>query len=69
METVTEFAYLGERMSVGGGCVLFCECGELLHGRRFPIKLNRSAYKTYVRPTILYGSEAWGLKESKMIIL
>ena len=40
------------------------ECSELLCGRRFPIKLKGTVYKSYVRPAILYGSEAWCLKES-----
>ena len=32
----------------------------------FSLKLNRAVYKSYVRPTILYQSEAWCLKESEM---
>ena len=39
------------------------ECGELLFGRRFPLKLKGTAYMSYVRPAILYGSEDWFLKE------
>ena len=81
METVSEFTYLRNMVSAGGGCesavtartrcgcVKFRECGELLHGRRFPLKLKGSVYKSYIRPAILYGSEAWCLKESEMIIL
>ena len=45
------------------------ECSELLYGRRFPLKLKGAVYKSYVRPTILCGSEAWWLKESEMGIL
>ena len=30
---------------------------------------NGAVYKSYVRPAILYGSEAWCLKESEMGIL
>ena len=44
------------------------ECGELLYGR-FPLMLKGAVYKSYVRPAILYGSEAWCLKESEMGIL
>ena len=63
-------------MSEGGGCevavtaqtrrgwVKFKECGELLHGRRFPLRLKLAVSNSYVRPAILYGSEAWCLKES-----
>ena len=38
------------------------ECIELLYGRTFPLKLKGSVYKSYVRPAILYGSEAWCLR-------
>ena len=40
------------------GWVEFWECGELLHGRRFPLRLKGSVYGSYVRPAILYGIEA-----------
>ena len=42
------------------------ECGELLYGRKFPLKLKEAVHKSYIRPAILYGSEAWCLKESEM---
>ena len=81
VETVREFQYLGDRVSAGGGCeaavtartrcwwAKLRECGELLHGRKFLLKLKLAVYKSYVRPAILYGSEAWCLKESEMGIL
>ena len=40
------------------GCVNFMECGELLYGRRFPLGLKGAVYKSYIRPAILYESEA-----------
>ena len=52
VETVRELTYLGDRVSVGEGCeaavtartrcgwVMFRECGELLYGKRFPLKLK-----------------------------
>ena len=52
MKTVSEFTYLGDRVSASGGCeaavtaitgcglVKVRECGELLYGRRFPLKLK-----------------------------
>ena len=76
VETVREFTYLGDRVSVNGGyeaavtertrCgwVKLRECGELLYGRRFPLKLKGAVYKSYVRPALLYESEAWCLIES-----
>ena len=81
VETVGEFTYLGDRVSAGGGCeavvtartrcgwVNFRECGELLYGRRFPLRLKWAVYKSYVRSAILCGSEAWLLKEGEMVIL
>ena len=59
METVREFTYLGDRVSAGGeseaaatartrnGRLKLKECGELLYGRRFPLKLNGVVYKSY----------------------
>ena len=48
---------------------MYRECSELLYGRRFPLRLKGTAYKSYVRPAVLYGSEAWCLKEREMKIL
>ena len=51
------------------GWVKLRECNELLYGRRFSLKVKGPVHKSYVRPVILYGSEAWCLKESEMGIL
>ena len=52
METVKEFTYLGDRVSADGGCevavtvrircglVKLRECGDLLCGRRYPLRLK-----------------------------
>ena len=80
VETISEFTYLGDRVSAGGceaavtartrcGWVEFRECGELLYGRRFPPKQKGAVYESHTRPEILYGSETWRLKESEMGIL
>ena len=37
--------------------------------RRFPLKPKGAVYKSYVKPEILYGNEAWCLKENNMGIL
>ena len=78
---LSEFTYLGDRVSAVGGCeaaviartrcrwVKFRECSELLYGRKFPLKLKGAVCESYVRPAMLYGSEAWCLKESDMGIL
>ena len=51
------------------GWVKLLECSELLCGRRFPLMLSGAVYGSYVRPAMLYGSEACCLKESDMGIL
>ena len=45
------------------------ECGELLYGSMFALKLEGAVYKSYVRPVILYENEEWCLRESEMRIL
>ena len=81
VEAVRKFTYLGDRVSAGGGCdaavtartrcgwFKFKECFYLLFFRRFPPKLKGAVYESYVRSVILYGSEAWCLKESEMGIV
>ena len=49
--------------------VWFNEKSELLYSRRCRLRLNGAVYKSYVRPAILYGFEAWCMKESEMWIL
>ena len=81
VEAVGEFTYLCDRVSAVGGCdtavtarttcgwVKFWECDELLYGWRFPLRLKRAVYRSYLWLAILYGSEAWCLKESEMGVL
>ena len=81
VKTVREFTYLGDMVSAGGGCEAAVTaktrcgwfehtvCGELLHGRIFPLKLKGAIHRSHVRPAILYRGEAWRLIESKMGIL
>ena len=45
-------------------------CNEnLLYGKRFSLKLKGRVYRTYVRSTMLYGSETWGMREKDVAIL
>ena len=79
VETVSEFTYLGDRVSASGGCeaavtartrsgwVKLRECGELVYGSRFPLKLKGAVHKSYIRPTILHGHKAWCLKEMEIL--
>ncbi|XP_006820969.1 uncharacterized protein LOC102810427 [Saccoglossus kowalevskii] len=80
-ESVKEFTYLGDEVSVGGGCeaavtararfawVKFRECGKLLYGKRFPLEMKGIVYKSCVRSALLYGSETWCLSENELGIL
>ena len=81
VETVWKFTCLVDRVSVVGVCaaavtartrcglVKFSEGDKLLYGRSFALKLKGAVYWSYVRLAILYGSEAWCLKESEVRIL
>jgi len=72
---------LGDRISAGGGCesavtararigwVKFRECGELLYGKRFSLKMKGRIYWTCVRSAMLYGSETWCMREKDIAIL
>ena len=81
VETVNGFCYLGDRLNASGGCeaavtarvkidwIRFRECGELLLGNRFPMKMKGKVYRCCIRSAILYGSETWCLKENEKAIL
>ena len=81
VETVNGFCYLGDKLNASGGCeaavtarvrigwVRFRECGELLLGNRFPLKIKGKVYRCCVRSAILYGSETWCIKENEKAIL
>ena len=78
---VNGFCYLGDRLNASGGCeaavtararlgwVKFRECGELLHGKRFSLRLKGRVYRSYIRTVMLYGSETRCLKEKELAIL
>ena len=69
IEAERELTYLGDKVSAGGGCeaavtartkcgwVELRECIELLYSR-FPLNPKGFLHKSYVRPAILYVSEA-----------
>ena len=77
METVNGFCYLGNKLNASGGCeaavtarvrigwVRFIECGVLLLGNRFSLRMKSKVYRCCIRSAILYGSEAWCLKENE----
>ena len=51
------------------GCMKFRKCSKILKDRRFSLKMKGKVYKSCVRSAMLYGSEAWCLKEKEMAIL
>ena len=40
------------------GWVTLGECDQLLYGKRLPVKQKWAVHNNYVRPAIIYGSEA-----------
>ena len=81
VKTVKGFCYLEDRLNASGGCetavtsrvrigwMKFRECGELLRGRRFSLRMKGVVHCSCVRSAMLYGSETWCLRESEMAIL
>jgi len=79
--TVGAFCYLGDRMNASGGCeaavtartrigwLKFREYGEILHGKRYLLKLKGKIYRNCVKYAILYGSETWCLGGKELSIL
>ena len=79
VDTVNGFCYLGDRLNSSGGCeaavaarvrigyIRFRECGEILLGNRFSLRMKDNGYRCCVRSA--YGSEAWCLKENGKAIL
>jgi len=75
------FCYLGDRLnaSVGSevavmartiiGWVKSRECGEVVYGKRFSLKLKEKVYHSSVQSAMLYGSETWCLNEKEVTIL
>ena len=51
------------------GWMTFRECSKILKGRRVSLKMKRKIHKSCVRSAMLYGSEAWCLREKEMAIL
>ena len=80
MGTVNGFCYLGDRLNASGDCkaavtakvrigwVKVRECGELLLGNGFPLKMKGKVCRC-VRSATLYGSEPWCLEENEKAIL
>ena len=71
LERVTHFKYLGTSMEeeggmeteitkrVGAGWRNWKKCSVVLCDRRMSVKLKGNAYKTVIRPAMIYGAETW----------
>ena len=69
VDFVKSFCYLGDKLNASGGSkaavtarmkigwIKFRECGELLYGRKFLLKVKGRIYHSCIRPAMLHGSE------------
>ena len=81
METVKGFRYLEDGLNASGcetavtsrvriGWLKFRECRELLHGRRFSLRIKKKmVYCSCVRSAMLCAGETSCLRENEMAIL
>ena len=81
VDFMKSFCYLVDRLNASGvseaavtartriGWIKFRKCGELLHGRKFLLKMKQRIYQSCVRSAMLYGSETLCLRENEMAIL
>jgi len=79
--TAGAFCYLRNRINASGGCeaavtartgidwMKFREYGEILHRKRYSLKLKGKIYRSCVRSVILYGNETWYLGGKELAIL
>ena len=66
LEVVTDFCYLGDMISAGGGCELssITRCksaSSTSHQSPSFFTTRGQIYNTYIRAVMLYSSETWGL--------
>ena len=80
VKTVKGFCYLGDRLNASGGCetavtskvrigwMKFRQCGKLLRGRKFSLRMKGMVYRCCVRSAMMYRNETWCLREIEMAI-
>ncbi|XP_056009379.1 uncharacterized protein LOC130051460 [Ostrea edulis] len=73
LEVVTDFRYLGDMLSSGGGCELaaathckaawkqFRELLPILTNKHLPTATRGHVYSSCVRSVLMYGSETWAV--------
>ena len=81
VDFVKSFCYFGDKLNTSSeseaaviarirtGWIKYRECGELLYGRKFSLKMNGRIYQSCIRSAMLYGSIMLCLKENEMAIL
>ena len=81
VEAASKFTYLGGGLNATGGCETavtagseigwmgFGECGGMLKGRRFSLRMKGKICRSCVGSTVLCGGGAWCLREREMAIL
>ena len=77
METVTDFIFLGSKITAGGDCsheikrLLLLErkaitnLGSILKSRDITLSTNVRLVKAFVFPVVMYGHESWTIKKSE----
>ena len=78
VETVEGFCNLGSALNTSDGSEMavaartriawmrFQECGEVLHGRKFLLKMKKKLYQNCVRSILLYENETWCLRKREV---
>ena len=75
METVTDFLFLGSKITVDGGCSheikkhfllrrkAMANLDSMLKSRDITLLTKVSLFKTMVFPVVMYGCESWTIKK------
>ena len=81
METVTDFIFLGSKITVEGDCnheikrhlllgrKAMTNLDKILKGRDIILATNVRIVKAVVFPVVMYGCESWTIKKAKELML
>ena len=76
VETVTDFVFLGSKVTTGGGCSheikrhlllgkVMTNLDSILKSRDITLPTNVHLVKAMVFPAVMYGCESWTIKKAK----